>query len=67
MGIFFTVYYALNVFGPWAIGNLAKIAGKPQSAFDVSAISLGVGVLIWLVFQQIVRKFVICKELRAVC
>jgi MFS family permease len=67
MGIFFTVYYALNVFGPWAIGNLAKIAGKPQSAFDVSAISLGVGVLIWLVFQQIVRRFVICKELRAIC
>ncbi len=59
MGIFFMVYYTLNVLGPWAIGILANIVGTPQFAFDVSVISLCVGILAWLVFQRILRDFLV--------
>ncbi len=53
MGMFFTVYYFMNVSGPWLIGHLTETAGSSQIAFDLGAIFLCVGALVWIVFRQL--------------
>lgn len=56
MGIMFTVYYGVNVCGPWLIGLIANQAGSARFAFDSSAISLCVAVPLWLFFRQLASR-----------
>jgi len=56
MGIMFTVYYGVNVCGPWLIGLIANQAGSARFAFDSSAISLCVAVTLWLIFRQLASR-----------
>lgn len=37
MGLFFTVFYALQVSAPWLAGAAAKAAGSARTAFDLGA------------------------------
>ncbi|HJS31037.1 MAG TPA: MFS transporter, partial [Alphaproteobacteria bacterium] len=53
MGLFFTVYYFLNVSGPWLVGHLAEMAGRSQVAFDLGALILCVSGLVWIVFWRL--------------
>jgi nitrate/nitrite transporter NarK len=53
MGAFFTVYYVLQVAGPWLVGELAKMSGSSQTALDAGVIFLCVGFIIWLLFRQL--------------
>jgi len=64
MGIFFTVYYSLQVSGPWFIGHVAKVAGSSQVAFDVGAVLLCTGGLIWFVFRQLANSPIDEKEVK---
>jgi MFS family permease len=66
MGLFFTVYYALQVACPWFVDLLAKAAGRPQVALDVGAIFLCIGALVWLVFRQLAGSSVTAKQAEAV-
>jgi hypothetical protein len=66
MGVFFTVYYALQVACPWFVGQLAKTAGSPQVALDVGAIFLCIGGLVWFVFRQLAGGSVTVKQAEAV-
>ncbi|GEM_PF-103188 len=56
MGIMFTVYYGVNMCGPWLIGLIADQAGSARFAFDSSAISLCVAVPLWLFFRQLASR-----------
>jgi MFS family permease len=56
MGIMFTVYYGVNVCGPWLIGLIANQAGSARFAFDSSAISLCLAVPLWLFFRQLASR-----------
>jgi len=66
MGIMFTVYYAVNVGGPWVIGLIAKQAGSARFAFDASAISLGVAVILWLFFRHLASRSPFIEKAQAV-
>jgi predicted MFS family arabinose efflux permease len=66
MGIMFTVYYAVNVGGPWLIGLIAKQAGSARFAFDASAISLGVAVILWLFFRLLASRSPFIEKAQAV-
>jgi MFS family permease len=55
MGVLFTVYYAINVSGPWLVGLVAESLGSPRFAFDLSAVALLAAVPIWLVFRRLAR------------
>jgi len=66
MGITFTVYYAVNVGGPWLIGLIAKQAGSARFAFDPSAISLGVAVIFWLFFRHLASRSPFIEKAQAV-
>ncbi|MFI5011945.1 MAG: nitrate/nitrite transporter [Hyphomicrobiales bacterium] len=57
-GIFFTVYYFLQVSCPWLVGELAKMAGSPRVAFDVGAVFLCIGALGWVVFRQLTNGLI---------
>ena len=65
MGLFFTVYYALQLACPWLVGQLAKAAGSPQIALDVGAIFLCVGALVWFVFRQLAGGSVTANQAQA--
>jgi len=66
MGIMFTVYYAVNVGGPWLIGLIAKQSGSARFAFDASAISLGVAVILWLFFRHLASRSLYIEKAQAV-
>jgi MFS family permease len=66
MGVFFTVYYALQVSCPWLVGQLAKAAGSPQVALDVGAIFLCIGALVWFVFRQLAGGSATVRQAEAV-
>jgi MFS family permease len=66
MGIMFTVYYAVNVGGPWLVGLIAKQAGSARFAFDASAISLGVAVILWLFFRHLASRSPFIEKAQAV-
>jgi nitrate/nitrite transporter NarK len=53
MGAFFTVYYSLQLLCPWLIGDLARLTGSAQTAFDAGAVFLCIGCLVWLLFRQL--------------
>lgn len=53
MGVLFSVYYTMNVCGPWLVGLLAERAGSAQFAFDVTAISILIAIALWVVFRQL--------------
>ena len=53
MGVFFAVYYFLNVSGPWLVGHLAEMAGRSQIAFDLGAVILCISGLIWVLFRRL--------------
>jgi MFS family permease len=53
MGLFFTIYYLVNLTGPWLIGYAADVAGGAQLALDLGVVCLGIGVLLWLLFQRL--------------
>lgn len=55
MGIFFSVYYFVNVCGPWLVGHLAEMAGRSQVAFDLGALFLGISCLVWIAFRQLAK------------
>ena len=56
MGIMFTVYYAVNMGGPWLIGLIAEQAGSARFAFDSSAISLCVAASLWPLFRLLASR-----------
>lgn len=47
MGLFFSVYYFLQIAGPWLLGYCAKLTGSPQAALDLGAVFLLVGVVLF--------------------
>ena len=53
MGIFFSVYYFLNLAGPWLVGHIAELAGNSRVAFDVGAIFLCIAAIVWLSFREL--------------
>lgn len=65
MGLFFTVYYALQVAGPWLVGQVATRVGSAEAAFDVGAAFLSLGALIWLAFRQLTAGLVAERQLKA--
>ncbi|HXV24773.1 MAG TPA: MFS transporter [Alphaproteobacteria bacterium] len=62
MGLFFTIYYFMNVSGPWLIGYLTEMAGSSQIAFDLGAIFLCIGALVWIVFRQLASGLTIARN-----
>jgi MFS family permease len=52
MGIFFSVYYFLNLAGPWLVGHIAELAGNSRVTFDVGAIFLCVAAIVWIGFRH---------------
>jgi MFS family permease len=62
MGIMFTFYYVVNACGPWLIGLIAKQARSPRFAFDASAVSLCVAVILWLFFRQLASRLPMMEE-----
>jgi MFS family permease len=59
MGIFFTVYYSLQIACPWFVGEVAKRTGSPQVALDLGAAFLVAGILFWFLFRQLAKGLVI--------
>jgi MFS family permease len=55
MGISFTVYYLLQVCCPWFVGHVAKMAGHPQVAFDIGAIFLCIGGVVWVAYRKLTK------------
>lgn len=53
LGVFFSVYYFMNLSGPWLIGSLAKMAGSTQAAIDLGALLLCLGALVWPVYRRL--------------
>jgi len=66
MGILLTVYYVMNVCGPWAVGRIAELSGSPRFAFDVSALSLCGAIAFWLIFRRLANGTLIAAEAKAV-
>jgi len=59
MGIFFTIYYFMNLSGPWLVGLVAKSVGSSQVALDLGAVFLCLGAGVWFVFRQLSRRVVV--------
>jgi MFS family permease len=56
MGALFTVYYALQVAGPWVVGRVAEIAGGPQTALDLGALLLCASAAVCFASRRLVRS-----------
>ncbi|HVM78330.1 MAG TPA: MFS transporter [Stellaceae bacterium] len=65
MGILLTVYYVINVCGPWLIGRIAELSGSPRFAFDVSAIALCGAIVFWFIFRRLANRSSIAEEAKA--
>jgi len=65
MGLVFTVYYAIQVAGPWLVGRIAEMAGSPRFAFDVGAIYLCVAIGVWVVFRQLANGLISTRAFTA--
>jgi len=50
MGLFFTVFYAMQLIGPWLSGRIAASRGTAAVTFDVGALMLVVGLLATALF-----------------
>ncbi|HEX2114447.1 MAG TPA: MFS transporter [Alphaproteobacteria bacterium] len=53
MGIFYTVYYALQIACPSLVGAIADMFGHSYVALDIGAAFLLVGALAWMLFRRI--------------
>lgn len=53
MGAFFTVYYALQIAGPWFAGEISKIVGTARAALDVGAAYLLFACIAWAAFRLV--------------
>lgn len=51
MGIFFTVYYALQIACPWLVGKVAESAGHASIALDTGALFLVIACGAWCLFR----------------
>ena len=56
MGLFFSIYYLVNMTAPWLIGTIAEAAGSPGVALDLGALCLCLGLLVWIAFRQLASK-----------
>lgn len=56
MGLFFTVYYFLQIACPWFVGEVATAAGGSQIALDMGAAFLVAGCLVWVLFRQLTGR-----------
>ena len=53
MGIFFTVFYAMQLIAPWLAGKLAASAGAASITFDFGAAMLGACLVLHVLFWKI--------------
>jgi predicted MFS family arabinose efflux permease len=58
MGALFTVYYALQVAGPWFIGRIAEDRGGAQVALDLGGLCLLASTVLWLASQTVRRRLI---------
>jgi hypothetical protein len=63
MGVFFSVYYFMNISGPWLVGHLAEIAGSSRVTFDLGAILLLIAAAVWVVLRGHINGLVAKKQL----
>ena len=54
MGLFFTVFYVIQLVAPWTAGQLAKAAGTTWVAFDFGAAMLAACIALTLLFLRLV-------------
>jgi MFS family permease len=59
MGLFFSVYYLMNVLGPWVVGYVAERAGSARIALDLGAACLVMSGLVWIVFWRLAKGTVV--------
>jgi MFS family permease len=59
MGLFFSIYYLMNVLGPWVVGYVAERAGSAHIALDLGAACLVMSGLVWIVFWRLAKGTVV--------
>lgn len=57
MGLFFTVFYLIQLAAPWTAGQLAKNAGTTWIAFDFGATMLGACIALTLIFLRLASRW----------
>ena len=62
MGALFTVYYALQVTGPWFIGRIAEDKGGARAALDLGGVFLLASAVLWLAFLALLRRPVHARQ-----
>jgi MFS family permease len=55
MGVFFSVYYFLQVVCPWCLGRLSEWVASSRVALDAATFFLLGAMLMWLVFRRLSR------------
>jgi hypothetical protein len=52
MGVFYTIFYAIVVAGPIAVGKIASMAGTSRAAFDSGVVMLLACFVAYLMFNR---------------
>jgi MFS family permease len=58
MGVFFAIYYLVNLCGPWFIGCAAEFADGARAAFDLGAAFLCIGIAVWAICRHLLSSSV---------
>jgi MFS family permease len=59
MGLFFTVFYLLQLVGPWLVGIAAESAGRTSLALDCGAVAAVLACLCFAVFASLRKRIVL--------